>query len=323
MKFKKSYFENSYCKNAYNSAQIEGNKLSAVVFEKIIFHFDEKEIWSEIYKDYSVDYNPILAKWYEEAWGFKRSYSLLYKTIQNNSHDRLDKNLIKEFHLILMELVSNFEKENKGNFRKANVHISNTCVKNSFPEYIEKDLETVIDIFYEMRKKVKDLESKIQALAFLHCGFEIIHPFADGNGRVGRMILTLEALKMGLPPISIDFKNRILYYLALQKSSGTSNPISNSVIERINIDNLITMQSLLYKSIRKELKLNEDSDDEKGYMEFKKVEPHDFKKENWEILDKKYNQYILDESIAILDFKKVVKKMREEWTKKYGYTFKD
>ena len=52
--------------------------------------------------------------------------------------------------------------------------------------------------------------------AVVHNQFENIHPFADGNGRVGRILLNNILLKKGLPPISIDLKNRAEYYTSLQ-----------------------------------------------------------------------------------------------------------
>lgn len=52
--------------------------------------------------------------------------------------------------------------------------------------------------------------------ATVHNQFENIHPFADGNGRVGRILLNNILVKHGLPPLNIDFKNRLEYYASLQ-----------------------------------------------------------------------------------------------------------
>jgi len=52
--------------------------------------------------------------------------------------------------------------------------------------------------------------------AVVHNQFENIHPFRDGNGRVGRILLNNILIKHGLPPINIDLKNRIEYYSSLQ-----------------------------------------------------------------------------------------------------------
>ncbi len=52
--------------------------------------------------------------------------------------------------------------------------------------------------------------------AVAHNQFENIHPFRDGNWRVGRILLNNILVKHGLPPINIDFKNRMEYYASLQ-----------------------------------------------------------------------------------------------------------
>ena len=52
--------------------------------------------------------------------------------------------------------------------------------------------------------------------AVAHNQFENIHPFRDGNGRVGRILLNNILIKHGLPPINIDIKNRAEYYASLR-----------------------------------------------------------------------------------------------------------
>ena len=60
--------------------------------------------------------------------------------------------------------------------------------------------------------------------AVVHNQFENIHPFQDGNGRVGRLLLNNILLKHNLPPLNIELKNRSEYYAALQAYEKEHNP---------------------------------------------------------------------------------------------------
>ena len=61
-------------------------------------------------------------------------------------------------------------------------------------------------------KKSKDLAY----LTSFHARFERIHPFADGNGRVGRLLLFKECLKAGIVPFIVDDVNKAQFYTALE-----------------------------------------------------------------------------------------------------------
>ena len=56
----------------------------------------------------------------------------------------------------------------------------------------------------------------ITKLARFHIEFERIHPFIDGNGRTGRLLVNFELMKQGYPPIDIKFTDRIVYYKAFE-----------------------------------------------------------------------------------------------------------
>ena len=59
--------------------------------------------------------------------------------------------------------------------------------------------------------------------AVIHNQFEMIHPFQDGNGRVGRLLLNNILLKHNLPPLNIELRNRAQYYAALQAYENDHN----------------------------------------------------------------------------------------------------
>jgi Fic family protein len=127
--------------------------------------------------------------------------------------------LIKEVHAVLMEDVRGQEK-NPGEFRRSQNWIGGggSTLKNarSIPPSVEDMTEAMSDLEKYINAD-DELDSLIRA-ALIHYQFETIHPFLDGNGRVGRLLITLFLMEKGVlsvPALYISYflkKNRIEYY---------------------------------------------------------------------------------------------------------------
>jgi len=88
--------------------------------------------------------------------------------------------------------------------------------------------------------KNKKVMHVIEQVTRFHLEFEGIHPFIDGNGRTGRLILNFELMQNGYPPIDVKFTDRRKYYSAFDSFYRDNNPspmiklIADYVDERLN-----------------------------------------------------------------------------------------
>ena len=138
--------------------------------------------------------------------------------------------LIKETHKVLMSGVRGQEK-NPGEFRTSQnwIGASGSSLKNA--RYIPPNPEDMINAMSDLEKYINSddsLDLLIQ-VALLHYQFETIHPFLDGNGRVGRLLITLflmEKKVLNSPALYISYylkKNRIEYYDRMSEVRNKDN----------------------------------------------------------------------------------------------------
>ena len=76
----------------------------------------------------------------------------------------------------------------------------------------------------------------IERIARFHLEFEGIHPFVDGNGRTGRLILNLDLIRNGYPPINVKFTDRMRYYEAFDAyyRDGNADVMTELIAEYVN-----------------------------------------------------------------------------------------
>lgn len=133
--------------------------------------------------------------------------------------DALSVGLLLKLHKICFDGTKSFA----GKFRTANVVVRNSLgavIHAGVPkEELNEYLKDFIDWYGENKKKFKPLV----LAAIIHNQFEYIHPFEDGNGRVGRLLLNFILLKNNYPPINIKLEDRREYYITLQEYSKRDN----------------------------------------------------------------------------------------------------
>ena len=197
MGLKGNLYHNTQIMFSYNTNHIEGSKLTE---EQTRYIFETNTILFEGGTVASVD------DIWETANHFKLVDYMLDIADQNLTED-----IIKKFHKILKEGTMDSRKEwfNVGDYKKLANEAGN--MKTSSPKQTPKDMQKLME-WYNSLPKVT-----IKEIIEFHARFEKIHPFQDGNGRVGRIIAFKECLKNNIIPFIILDKDKLYYYRGLKE----------------------------------------------------------------------------------------------------------
>lgn len=112
------------------------------------------------------------------------------------------------------ELLKETKPDIAGKVRDYNVYITNSVFRP--PSALE--VQTYILEFFRWYSRNESRINPIELAALAHLRFETIHPFGDGNGRIGRLIVNFVLHKNGYPMLNIEYKDRKGYYRALERS---------------------------------------------------------------------------------------------------------
>ena len=195
----------------YDSNAIEGNTLTlqetAMVLEGV-----------------TIDRKPL--KDHLEAVGHRDAF--LYVEEIANRELPIGESIIKNIHsLVLMD-----QPEDKGVFRRVPVRIMGAYTEPVQPYLIEPKITELLTVNEERRETMKPIER----IARFHLEFEGIHPFIDGNGRTGRLIMNLDLIRCGYPPINVKYNDRKRYYDAFDAyyRDGDAGAMVDLIAEYVN-----------------------------------------------------------------------------------------
>ncbi len=193
----------------YNSNKIEGSTLSENETADIMFNnraLPNKSLIEQL-----------------EVKNHQTALQYLFNYLQANKE--IDKDIILKLHSILLNGI----RDDAGLFRNHGVRIVGSNVPTAnYP----KLPELMDDLIYDINKKNKD---SIALVANIHAHFEQIHPFADGNGRIGRLIMVAMLIKFNFPPAVIKQEIKHQYYNCLSKAQlkGDYSQLENFICEAV------------------------------------------------------------------------------------------
>jgi len=174
----------------YNSNAIEGNTLTLRETDLVL-------------RGLTIDSKPL--KDHMEAVGHKEAFDFVSELVKDNVP--ISEGIIKQIHYLVLA----DKREDRGVYRRVPVHIMGAQHEPVQSYLIEPKMEQLL---YNFAASTEHIVTK---LARFHIEFEGIHPFIDGNGRTGRLLVNLELMKSGFPPIDIKFTDRIAYYNAFDE----------------------------------------------------------------------------------------------------------
>lgn len=198
MKLKGNLYHRTQVSFAYNTNHIEGSTLTE---DQTRYIFETNTILFE--GDTIAKVDDIL----ETANHFK-----LVDYMLDVADIKITEKMIKEFHKILKDGTSDSRVEwfNVGEY-KQRANTIGSGIKTTLPNNVEKEMSKLID-WYNSLKQIT-----INEIIEFHYRFECVHPFQDGNGRIGRIIMFKECLKNNIIPFIILDKDKLFYYRGLKE----------------------------------------------------------------------------------------------------------
>jgi len=197
MKLKGGLYHQTQVKLCYNSNRIEGSRLS----EEQTRHIFETNTL-DVPPEETADVDDIV----EAA-----NHFACFDYMLEHAAEPLAEDLIKELHRILKSSTSDARKDwfRVGDYKSRPNVVGDT--KTTAPAKVAAAMQALLTEY--AGKQPAGLSDILE----FHVRFERIHPFQDGNGRVGRLLLFKECLRHGVMPFIIDHEHKLFYYRGLKE----------------------------------------------------------------------------------------------------------
>ena len=211
MKLKGNLYHQTQVSFAYNTNHIEGSTLTE---DQTRYIFETNSILFE--SDTIAKVDDIL----EASNHFK-----LVDYMLEVADKKLTEKMIKSFHKILKEGTSDSRLDwfNVGEY-KQRVNVVGTGIKTTPPNKVEKEMAKLMDWYNSLKQLT------VKEIIEFHYRFESIHPFQDGNGRIGRIIMFKECLKNNIIPFIIQDADKLFYYRGLKEYKSEKGYLTDTCL---------------------------------------------------------------------------------------------
>lgn len=199
--------------SVYNSNAIENSTLTLKETEKILLDMD-------VSREVSV----------REVFEAKNLARVIAYIREKSKEQDMNKEMVLLLHKML---IGGINDEIAGRFRVSGEYVRVGTHIAPAPEHIERMIELIFSVFRD------DGTYFLDKIAKFHLEFEHVHPFVDGNGRIGRVIINYQLFRLGSPPIIIRDKEKKIYYRAFWEYKDNKN---TKIMEKVF--SLALMESL-------------------------------------------------------------------------------
>ena len=229
---KKSVYDDLKIDFLYNSNHLEGSTFTRENLEKLL---SLKKVEDEHYLDDVIE--------------TKKSLNVFDKVI-NDSDKKLDKFMLFDWQRELKRGSVDEEIHNTGCWKKYENRLRNIDLKLAYPDEVDNLMFNLLADWNE------NPNPTIEDIASFHSRFEKIHPFQDGNGRIGRFIILKQCIEREIDLIAIDNKYEKEYKEALyhaQKSNDISKLVEVFNNCQIRLDEKLSTYNTTIQLVKKEI----------------------------------------------------------------------